>query len=62
MVNLEPGSPSQTTAYDIDVDMDDVDLKARMRDVLTCLAPPVDNKVARLDQEVRLDMSKYLDN
>jgi len=51
-VNLEPNSPGQTMAYDVDVDMDDVDFKARVRDVLTRLAPPVDNKVTRLDQEI----------
>ena len=57
-VNLEPNSPGQTIAYDIDVDMDDVDFKARVRDVLTRLAPPVDNKVTRLDQEVSIDVSE----
>lgn len=59
-MNLEPGSLGQTVAYDIDVDMDDVDFKARIRDVLTRLAPPVDNKVTRLDQEVCLDVQSRI--
>lgn len=39
-------------AYDISVDTDDVDRKAKMRDVLTRINPAVDSKVGRLDQEV----------
>lgn len=52
-VNLEDASADgKTTAYDIDISLDDVDYKEQIRDVLTRFAPPIESQAAKIDQEV----------
>jgi hypothetical protein len=52
-INLEdPAADGNTVAYDIDISLDDIDYKSRIRDVLTRLVPPLQSRVVTLDQEV----------
>ncbi|KAF8312533.1 SWI/SNF complex 60 kDa subunit [Clavulina sp. PMI_390] len=51
-ITVESGASSSTTAYDIEIDMDDREYKSRIRDVLDRLAPTTDTRVARLDHEI----------
>lgn len=54
-VNLEEASADgKTVAYDIDISLDNIDYKGQIRDVLTRIAPPLESKVAIIDQEVRV--------
>ena len=51
-INLEPDSSGKTAAYDIDIDIDDAEYKAKMRDILSVFAPDVHNQVLQLEEEV----------
>ena len=51
-IRVEPGEHQRTTAWDIQVDVDDTALKAKMTDVLTRLVPSAGSTVSSLDEEV----------
>jgi len=51
-IRVEPGEHQKTAAWDIQVDVDDTALKAKMSDMLTRLVPSTHSKVSALDEEI----------
>lgn len=52
-INPSIPPPDRPVAYDVEVQMDDINLKTRMQHVVVTMAPETIKELAKIDEEVR---------
>ena len=53
-INPSIPPPDRPVAYDVEVQMDDINLKTRMQHVVVTMAPETIKELAKIDEEVRI--------